>query len=269
MRRGRPERARSAEDPAAATARTRPSLRNGAHIMTPPSSPDELTTVFAHLQGMLLSTQDATAAVHQLARAAHRMVPAAAGAGVSLIDETGTRVTAAATDTVVEAADALQYELGQGPCLSAWATREPQHVADTAQDPRWTRWQAAAAASGIRSVLSTPLVHRNRGLGAMKVYATAPGAFTEAEERLLRLLADAAATLMGTAQAADAPVRLSASLKAALQSRETVALAAGVLMSRRGLDAEAAREALLADARARGRSVAESAADVLETGRDR
>ncbi|MFW6186637.1 MAG: GAF domain-containing protein [Actinomycetota bacterium] len=180
--------------------------------MTPPSSPDELTTVFAHLQGMLLSTQDATAAVHQLARAAHRMVPAAAGAGVSLIDETGTRVTAAATDTVVEAADALQYELGQGPCLSAWATREPQHVADTAQDPRWTRWQAAAA---------------------------------------------------------DAPVRLSASLKAALQSRETVALAAGVLMSRRGLDAEAAREALLADARARGRSVAESAADVLETGRDR
>lgn len=74
--------------------------------MSPESSPGELTTVFAHLHGMLLSVQDATTAVHQLARAAHQTIPAAAGAGVSLLDEDGRRVSTASTDALVEAADA-------------------------------------------------------------------------------------------------------------------------------------------------------------------
>ena len=232
------------------------------------SSPGELSTVFAHLHGMLLTEQDARTAVHQLARAVREVFPGAAGAGVSLMGQAGDRVTTAATDTVVEAADALQYELGQGPCLSAWATREVQRIDDTARDPRWTRWQAAAAESGIRSVLSAPMVHRGRRLGALKVYSTAPGRFDEAGERLLSLFADAAATLLGSAQSLDAPVRLSASLRTALQSRETIGLAAGILMARRRLDGDAARSVLLDQAHAQGRRVAEVAADVLEAEQD-
>ena len=80
--------------------------------MSPEPSSGELATVFAQLHGMLLSEQDATTAVHQLARAARQMFPAATGAGVSLLDEDGTRITTAATDPAVEAADAAQYELG-------------------------------------------------------------------------------------------------------------------------------------------------------------
>jgi len=220
--------------------------------MAPDPAPGELTTVFAHLHGLLLSEQDAATAVGRLAKVAHRLVPGAAGAGVSLLDEHGTRISTAATDTAVEAADALQYELGMGPCLSAWATREPQRVDDTTADPRWVRWQGAAAESGIRSVLSTPLLHRGRSLGALKVYATAPGAFGEAEEQLLGLLADAAATLLGSAQATDAPVRLSGTLRTALTSREIIGMATGVLMARDHLGPEAARAALLERAHTQG-----------------
>lgn len=85
--------------------------------MPPEKMPGELTTVFAHLSGMLLAEHDAAAAVQQLAHAAHQVIPAAAGAGVSLFDADGTRATTEATDAAVEAADALQYDLGQGPCL--------------------------------------------------------------------------------------------------------------------------------------------------------
>jgi GAF domain-containing protein len=230
------------------------------------SSPGELIAVFAHLHGMLLSEEDATTAVHQLARAAHQMIPGAAGAGVSLLDEHGTRVSSASTDKVVETADALQYELGMGPCLSAWATQMPQRIADTTTETRWAAWESAAAEAGIRSVLSTPLVYRSHALGALKVYATAPAAFGEAEERLLGLFADAAATLLGAAQTTDAPVRLSASLKAALATRETVGLAAGVLMAREHLDPESARSLLLEQAHAQGRRVAEVAAEILDRG---
>jgi GAF domain-containing protein len=237
------------------------------------SSPGELVTVFAGLHGMFLSEQDATAAVQQLARAALQMVPAATGAGVSLMSDDGTRLSTAATDESVEAADALQYALGQGPCLSAWATGEHQRIDDTHRDSRWARWQSAAAQAGIRSVLSVPLSYRGHRLGALKVYATTPGSFGDTEERVLQLLADAAATLLGAAQPVEAPMRLSTALQSALQSRETIALASGVLMSREHLDAEAARARLLEWSRSQGRPVVEVAAEVLDgdsvTGRTR
>jgi len=232
------------------------------------SSPGELATVFAHLYGMLLSVDDATTAVARLARAARQMIPAATGAGVSLLDADGTRISTASTDPAVEAADALQYQLGMGPCLSAWATQEPQRIEDTTTETRWAAWEAAAAKAGIRSVLSTPLVHRGQALGALKVYARTPSAFGEAEERLLGLFADAAATLLGSAQSLDAPARLSEALKAALATRETVGLAAGVLMAREHLNPEAARVVLLERARAQGRRVVEVAAEVLEAEQD-
>ncbi|MCM3687323.1 GAF and ANTAR domain-containing protein [Kocuria rosea] len=236
---------------------------------SPESSPGELAAVFAQLHGMLLSRQDATSAVHHLAQAAQQMIPAATGAGVSLLDEDGTRISTAATDPAVEAADAAQYELGQGPCLSAWATGEPQRIEDTTTDLRWPQWQTTAAEAGIRSVLSTPLVHRGRALGALKVYAPTPAALGSEQERLLGLFADAVSTLLGSAQTSDAPVRLSASLQAALSSRGVVGLATGVLMARDHLGPEAARTALLETARAQGRRVAEVAADLLVAAQDR
>ncbi|GAA1763498.1 GAF and ANTAR domain-containing protein [Kocuria aegyptia] len=228
------------------------------------TSPGELTTVFAQLHGMLLSQDDADAAVRQLARVAQQMIPGATGAGVSLLDEDGSRTSTASTDPAVEAADALQYELGTGPCLSAWATGQTQWVEDTAVDPRWASWSSAAAEAGIRSVLSAPLIHRGRALGALKIYATTPSAFGDAEQQRLGLLADAAATLLSSAQPVEAPVRLSESLRAALASRETVALATGVLMAREHLAPEAARSVLLERARAQGRHLAQVAVDVLE-----
>jgi GAF domain-containing protein len=241
--------------------------------MAPEPSPDELTTAFAHLHGMILPVQDATTAVGHLARAVHQIIPAAAGAGISLLDGHGTRITTAATDTLVEAADAAQYELGQGPCLSAWATGQPQCIDDTTTDPRWAGWQTAAAEAGIRSVLSTPMIYRGRSPGAMKVYATTPGAFGATEQRLLGLLAEAAATLLGVAQPVDAPVRLSTSLKATMASREVIGLAAGVLMAREHISPESARSALLHQAQAQGRPMAQVAAEILEaaqaSGQDR
>lgn len=102
--------------------------------MSSEPSPGELTVVFAQLHGMLLSEQDATTAVGQLARAAQQLIPTAVGAGVSLLDEEGTRISTTATDTLVEAADAARYDLGQGPCSSARGTGEPQCIDDTTPD---------------------------------------------------------------------------------------------------------------------------------------
>ncbi|MEX5258428.1 GAF and ANTAR domain-containing protein [Kocuria arenosa] len=223
-----------------------------------------MTTVFAQLHGMLLSQADAGAAVGRLAHLAQQMIEGATGAGASLLDAEGTRTSTGSTDPTVAAADALQYEFGVGPCLSAWATGQPQQVEDTTTETRWAEWSAAAAESGIRSGLSTPLIHRGRALGTMKVYATTPAAFGEPERQRLGLLAESAATLLGAAQPVEAPARLSESLQAALATRERIALATGALIAREHLAPEDARKVLLERARSQGRRVAEVATDVLE-----
>jgi hypothetical protein len=106
-------------------------------------------------------------------------------------------------------------------------------------------------------------VYKDHSPGAIKVYATTPSAFGQEHEQLLGWFAEAAATLLGAAQAPEAPVRLSAALKATLASRETVGLAAGVLMARDHLDPAAARTALLERARTQGRRVGQVAAEIL------
>lgn len=232
--------------------------------MRPESPATDLAAVFARIQGMLLSLEDATAAVHQLARVAKELIPSAIGAGASLIDEGGTRTSTGATDATVESADALQYELGEGPCLSAWATASSQRIDDIADEDRWPEWSAAAARSGIRSVLSSPMSSQGRVIGAMKVYATTEHAFTAHEERLFDLLAGVAATLLGSAQTRDAPQRLSAALQSGLDDRQLIDRATGMLMEQRGTDPDDAHCVLLTASRNQNRSMAEVARQVLE-----
>ena len=60
-------------------------------------------------------------------------MPGPSGAGVSVIDERGRR-SSGSTDARVREADNLQYELDEGPCLKAAATRELVRVDDLTTD---------------------------------------------------------------------------------------------------------------------------------------
>ena len=211
----------------------------------------ELTTVFARIHGMLLSRESATSAVEQLAEVAQDVVDSAIGAGASLIDDQGHTTSTGTTDAVAEAGDTLQYELGEGPCLSAWATEALQRVDDTATETRWRGWCAGALSLGVRSAMSAPMLYKGHCIGALKVYTTTADGFTAADERRLSLLAAAAATL------------LSQALRTALTDRQTVDVATGIVMERRGVDQHQARVALLEASRDQGLPLLEIARSVL------
>jgi hypothetical protein len=83
---------------------------------------DELAAIFARASELLLTDETVSKALELITAAAGMAVPGAAGAGVTLIDADGRKHTANASNPVVEVADARQYELGQGPCLQAWAS---------------------------------------------------------------------------------------------------------------------------------------------------
>ena len=208
---------------------------------------DELAAVFARMSGLLLSHETVTSALGLVTSLALETVPGSVGAGITLVDESGRR-SSAATDDRVERADALQYEQDEGPCLAATAIRQVVRVDDVAEDRRWPRWAAAVQPLGLRAALSAPLVAGDRGLGAMKVYSDRPRAFDAHAERLMALFSAQASVLVANVQSYERAQRLSEDLRQTVRDRDVVSVAKGVLMARHGLDEDAAMGMLLSRA---------------------
>jgi GAF domain-containing protein len=224
---------------------------------------DELAVVVARMSGLLLSRETVESALELIVASAAEAIPASAGAGVSLIDEEGGRTTAAASDEVVREADDLQYELGEGPCLSAWSRRAVVRVDDLAADGRWPRWGPAAAELGMRAALSAPLFARNSCLGALKVYAGTPGGFSGRDERLLTLFAGQAGVLVANMQSYDDARRISEQFKGVLRDRDVINIAKGALMQREHISEEAAFDMLVGLAESSRQDTADVAMAVL------
>lgn len=208
-----------------------------------PSEPqlaDELAAAFARMSGLVLSHESVRTLLELVTALATEAIPGAVGAGVSLMDERGRRTTTAATDEGVQRADDLQYELDDGPCIAAWREQRVVRVDDTEVDTRWPRWSGAVTGLQVRGALSAPLLVSSGALGAMKVYADEPNVFDERSERLLVNFAAQAAVLLANMQSLEAAQALSAGLRGAMGTRDTIATAKGVLMGRDGVDAETA-----------------------------
>ena len=226
---------------------------------------NELAVIFGRVRGHLLTQETVQRAVDLLAEAARDLLPGATGAGVSLIHE-GVRTSAGATDSLVRHADELQYQLSEGPCLTAWSTGFPVRSDDTYYgDDRWPSWAAAAAEMSIRSCQSVPLIQGRSTIGAMKVYSTEPAAFDSTTELALTRFAVPAAALLSHVQTTETPRQIRSELAEALQARDRIGMAKGILMARLGLDDRGAFGELVARAERGRRTIAEVAADVTGT----
>lgn len=224
---------------------------------------DELSVAIGRILGLLLTEEKVEDAVQKLSLAIRDSVPGTIGAGVSILDTQGRRTSRGFTDTVVERADFLQYQLGEGPCLTAWASKETILVDDLSTDPRWPEWTAALAGLPIASVISAPLIANGQALGAIKVYSPEPSTYDTGTAGLLELFAAPAATLLSHIQSAETPKRISEGLQSALQSRDLVNRACGILMERLQIPQELALQRLLKIARKHSRSLQDVSVDIV------
>jgi GAF domain-containing protein len=190
----------------------------------------ELAKALARMSAVLLSQESVATTVQLVTILAQKTLPGTAGAGVSLMDAVGKRTTAA-SDPLVKQADRLQYELDEGPCLTAWRDRVPVRIDDTDGERRWPQWVHEIAELGIKAVVSAPMLVGDRSIGAIKVYALQPATYDEHSEELLSLFAQQAAILLANAQSYQDAQQLTDQLKAALASRDLVGQAKGVLIA--------------------------------------
>jgi transcriptional regulator with GAF, ATPase, and Fis domain len=187
-------------------------------------------------------------------------IEGAASVSVSLLDRRRTVTTAAASDDLARTGDALQYRLGEGPCLDAVWTAEVVHCPDLTGETRWPSWGPAAAADlALGSMLSVRLATPDRTLGSLNLYGRREDAFDPAARTLAASFA---------AHAAIAYVRAAErqNLETALASRNLIGQAQGILMERHKITAEKAFEVLVTASQEGNTRLVEVARRVVETG---
>lgn len=222
----------------------------------------DLGWALSQMTGLVLARETVATALGLVTSLAATATAGTLGAAVTIVDEHGTRSVAASNRTA-ELADALQYELNEGPCLTALRTQQPVRIDDTTTDARWPRWSEAVSAIGVRSVLSTPLLAGDDPVGAMKVYCARPMNYGPHDEHVMRLLAGQAAILLANSQSLQQARRLSRQLTEAISSRDTIAVATGVLLARGATSRQDAFVALTTAARESGRPVEDVARTML------
>ncbi len=226
---------------------------------------DEVAGVFARMSGLLLSEETVGSVLRLVTKLTQETFPDTVGAGLSVFGSDGARITAAATDELVEQADRIQYEIHSGPCLVAWADRTVVRVDDFAGDTRWPEWTRRALELGLRTSLSAPLVAGDTALGAMKVYGTSPGVYGPREESLLGMFAIQAAVLVANTKSYTDAHRVSTRLQTSLRGRDVLNIAKGILMARGHVDEQTAFLQLAKTAQRRQRPVLEAAEELVRT----
>lgn len=196
-----------------------------------------LSARFAELSGDLLSEPDEDLTFEAVVKRATEMIPGCSDAGITLRRRRGRTETVAATSDLVERLDAVQYALGQGPCLDAAFEHENAKVDDVTTDHRWPRWADEARTLGVGSTLAIRLHTETETLGALNLYSGRPATFNGEAEDVALVYAAHATEAMSKA-------KLVSGLRAALESRHVIGIAQGVLAARFDISYERAFEVL-------------------------
>ncbi|NUT50924.1 MAG: GAF and ANTAR domain-containing protein [Saccharothrix sp.] len=168
-----------------------------------------------------------------IVRAAVDTIPGAHHAGIMTVAGKREVSTVAMTDDLPGRVDQVQYDTGEGPCLTALFQHRMVAVPDLAADGRWPAFSALASRMGVSSMLSFRLYVRDDDLGALNLYAPEVEAFGEESEHVGLLFASHAAVAMADAQQQEHLVE-------AVHTRDLIGQAKGILMERHKLTADQA-----------------------------
>ena len=124
----------------------------------------------------------------QVATYAVQAIPGADGAGLTMMERDRANTIVASAPFVREI-DAIQYGIGEGPCISAAKERTSMRSGSLGGERRWPRFGPRAGRLGVHSVLSLPLLTPDGVVGAMNIYAHDKDAFDERAERIGELFA--------------------------------------------------------------------------------
>jgi GAF domain-containing protein len=210
----------------------------------------------------LLNERDVQHTLQRVVEAAAANLDGEVWASVSLVKQRREVVTPASSDDRATRADALQYEMEEGPCLDAIWERETFQIDDMTADEHYPRWsRAVAEQTGIRSSLSLQLFteQEQNSLGALNLYSPHVSAFDNETRGEGLVFAAQAAVALHSAQTEE-------HLRSAMATRTLIGQAEGILMERLKINAEQAFGVLSRLSQERNEKLRDVARRVAETG---
>ncbi|PPF42755.1 hypothetical protein C5B85_15665 [Pseudoclavibacter sp. AY1F1] len=107
------------------------------------------------------------------------------GATVSTIGDPLGNATVSASNEVAARVDELQFDLREGPCWDAVATRKPVLTENmTALPPhRWPAFTAAVSREPVGALFAFPMLVGPRAIGAVHMYSSKPAGFSPMQVR--------------------------------------------------------------------------------------
>jgi hypothetical protein len=210
---------------------------------------ESLAPRFAALTRLLLAATTVAEVLHRVVTAAHELVPGADLVSVTLRGPDGVYYTPIRTEPLAEQLDQIQYETGEGPCVESARIPGPASAlcGDLGLSAQWPAFGPAAAARGMHSVLAVALLPDARPpqlTGALNLYSRRMAGLTDADRDIALLLATHASLALATTQAVTTAELHSVQLHRAIESRDIIGQAKGILMNRRGINAEEAFDLL-------------------------
>lgn len=191
-------------------------------------------------------------------RSATAAVPAAEHAGLNLLVR-GHFEPQATVGEAPPPLDALQQRTGSGPCIDASRDQVTIQIGDMRTEGRWANFARAAVDLGVHAMLCVPLWVDDRRMGSLSLYASVAEAFDGGAARLAELYATHAALALFEAQRVD-------QMQRAIESRDIIGQAKGVLMCRLQITAEQAFDVLKRASQTRNRRLVDVAELVAATG---
>ena len=196
------------------------------------------------------------AALETLAASASNNIPGTDFVSITVRRREEPLCTVAATDPVAERADALQYELGEGPCYAAVTSTRFVLVNDLEGTAEFPRYGPRAVGLGVRAQAAIQLLDDGESAG-LNLYARVAGAFDPSTVQLAELFATHAAALLGYADQVE-------HLSVALHTRTDIGTAVGIVMARYGIDRHQAFAFLARDSQNRNIKVRTLALQVID-----
>lgn len=229
------------------------------------SSVPALVAGLGEMQSLMVATEAIDEVVWETAMLAVRAHEAVDGCGVTVLREGRPHSLCPETEPYAKLEE-MQYSSGIGPAVHAMTERTEVEIAAMSHASDWGEYAAVAAAHGIESSLSLPLVAGGQVLGAINYYAGSAGAFS-GEFVLGRLIADLAATgLWCMLKHADRQ-QLDDQLRQALTSRADIDQAKGILMAQQRCSPEDAFDLLRRASQNRNVKLRDIARDIVEQAR--
>ncbi|MDQ0733869.1 GAF and ANTAR domain-containing protein [Arthrobacter agilis] len=222
------------------------------------------------LQDLVIASAGLADFLDRLVEVAAAVVPGGHGRSMAsvIVLRPRTKAAIAGTCPAARTLTAIQHRFDDGPCIQAGATDRTVRVEDFAAGSAFPLYGAAAVQRGMRSGLSVPVRLDGPETAVLTYYSREPNAFHEEEVGQAELLAGRASTPLAVAVRLARLTDRTEQLTAAMESRTTIDLAAGVIMAHQRCTQDEAIGILRAASSAQNMRLRDLASTVLRSTTD-